>query len=381
MSRQSLNVRAHLDFTVALQDVIAAAGDPAGNTVWSPFSVASALALVTRGAAGTTKDELVSLLLGDKSAQVEDLIRLLDKAERLAEPHGDQQTPVLEVANTLWADKRVRIRQAFAAALEAMPSGSVRPAPFRDDPEGARGQINADVAATTRDLIPELLPPGVIQADTIAALVNALYLKVSWRNRFEEAATEPRPFHTPGGVVRVPTMWLSETLGYARTSGWQVVVMPAVGGVEAVVLLPDDDSSTVDRLAVDATTLETLLDKPKRQKVSLRMPKLRLKLGAELTDALNQLGVRTVFTDDADLSGISADPLAVQAVIHESVLKIDEQGLEGAAATAVMMRTLSLDLTPPVEVDVDRPFLLLVRHKDSGVVYFSARVNDPAKTD
>ncbi|SMD26706.1 serpin family protein [Kibdelosporangium aridum] len=375
MSRQSVNVQAHLDFTVEVQDALAQ-GDPAANTVWSPYSVASALALVTRGAAGTTKDELVSLLLGDKSAEIEDLIRLLDKAERLAEPHGDQEPPVLEVANTLWADKRIRIRQAFASALENMPSGSVRSAPFRDDPEGARNLINTDVAKTTRNLIPELLPEGVIKNDTIAALVNALYLKVAWRNKFEEAATESRPFNAPSGVVQVPTMWVSENLGYARASGWQVVAMPAIGGVEAVVLLPDGGELPT----VDATTLKTLVDKPKRQKVSLRMPKLRLKLGAELTNVLNQLGVRTVFTDSADLSGISEDPLAVQAVIHESVLKIDEQGLEGAAATAVMMRTLSLDTSQPVEVTVDRPFLLLVRHKDTGVVYFSARVNDPSKT-
>ncbi|MCE7011658.1 serpin family protein [Kibdelosporangium philippinense] len=375
MSRQSADVQAYLDFTVALQDVIAR--DPAANTVWSPFSVASALALVTRGAAGTTKDELVSLLLGDKSAEVEDLIRLLDKAERLAEPHGDQQPPVLEVANTLWADRRISIKQTFAAALRDMPSGSVRTAPFRDDPEGARNQINSDVAKTTRDLIPELLPEGVIKNDTVAALVNALYLKVAWRHKFEDAATESRPFHAPGGVVQVPTMWLSENLGYAKASGWQVVALPAIGGVEAVVLLPDGARLP----SIDATTLKTLLDKPKRQKVSLRMPKLRLKLSAELTDALNQLGVRTAFTDDADFSGVSDDPLAIQAVIHESVLKLDEQGLEGAAATAVMMRALSLDMSKPVEVTVDRPFLLLVRHKDSGVVYFSARVNDPAKKD
>nr|WP_225955439.1 serpin family protein [Kibdelosporangium phytohabitans] len=362
-----------MDFTVAVQDVLAEAGSPADNVVWSPFSVASALALVARGAAGSTRDELVSLLLGDKSAEVEDLIRLLGKAERLDEPQRDQQQPVIEVANTLWADERVRIREAFADALRAMPSGSVRPAPFESDPEGARELINADVAKTTRKLIPELLPPGVIKHDTVAALVNALYLKVGWRHKFEESATESLPFNAPGGEVSVPTMWLNENVGYARHSGWQVVTLPAVGGVEAVVLLPDGELS-----AVDSQALRTLLGRAKRQKVSLRLPKLRLKLQAELTPTLNRLGVRTVFTDDADLSAVSEDPLAVQAVIHEAVLKIDEQGLEGAAATAVMMRALSLDVTEPIEVTVDRPFLLLVRHKDSGVVYFSAKVNDPS---
>jgi serine protease inhibitor len=112
--------------------------------------------------------------------------------------------------------------------------------------------------------------------------------------------------------------------------------------------------------------------------VSLRLPKLSLNLQAELTPVLNTLGVRTVFTNDADLSGISDDPLAVQAVLHETVLKLDEQGLEGAAATAVMMRVLSFNPQEPVEVVVDRPFLLLVRHTRTGAVYFSARVTDPS---
>jgi len=56
---------------------------------------------------------------------------------------------------------------------------------------------------------------------------------------------------------------------------------------------------------------------------------------------------------------------------------IDEQGLEGAAATAIMFRMTSIDVTEPVTVDVDRPFLLLVQHAATGVIYFAARVVDP----
>jgi serine protease inhibitor len=362
-----VTVRAHLEFTVALQDALT------GNVVWSPFSVASALALVARGAEGTTRDELVALLMGDKAGQVEDLIRLLGEAENVAVPRSNDEAPEIAVANTLWADERISLKQEFARALESMPSGAVRSAPFGKDPDGARNLINEDVARTTHELIPELLPDGAIQRDTVAALVNALYLKVAWGHKFTESATEPRPFHTPAGVVRVPTMFVSESLGYARAPGWQVVRLPTVGNVEAVVLLPDGELPEVD-----AGTLERLLSAPKRRTVSLRLPKLHLKLHAELTGVLNGLGVRTVFTDDANLSGISGDPLAVQAVLHETVLKLDEQGLEGAAATAVMMRTLSFNPEPPVEVAVDRPFLLLVRHTKSGAVYFSARVTDPS---
>lgn len=362
--------RAHLQFTFALQEKLAGGG----NVVWSPFSVASALALAARGAAGPTRDELLLLLLGDKSAQIEDLIRALGEAEHVDHKGRSGEPPEIAVSNTLWADEKIQIRSEFAEALTDMPSGAVRSAPLRAEPERARELINNDVAQTTHDLIPELIPTGVIRPDTVAALVNALYLKVAWLQKFDEKATEPRDFHTPTGTKRVPTMFVRgerEHFGYARVPGWQVVRIRTVGNADAFVLLPDGELPE----SVDATTL---LAAPERHPVHLRMPKLNLKLQAPLTDILELLGVTTMFTANAEFPGITDAPLAVHAVLHETVLKMDEQGFEGAAATAVMMRLLSMSTREPVDVTVDRPFLLLIRHRPTGVIYFSARVTDPS---
>jgi serine protease inhibitor len=369
-------VRAHLEFTAAVQEHLGGSG----NVVWSPFSVASALALATRGAGGVTRDELLTLLLGDKSANVEDLVGLLGKAEDVGVPHNpDAEQPEIAVANTLWTDKRVQAKRDFTKALRAMPSGEVRSAPFEDDPDAAREMINRDVARTTHDLIEELLPPGVIRKDTVAALVNALYLKVAWRTKFIEEATEPQDFHTPTGTRQVPMMAVhgkADAFGYGRIPGWQAVQIRTAGKADAYVLLPDAELP-----AVNAATLAALLESTDKTPVNLYLPKLRLRLQAELSKVLDRLGAGTMFTNDADLTGISEDPpLAVQAVIHETVLKVDEQGFEGAAATAMMMRALSVMRPPekPVEVRVDRPFLFVVTHQDTGIVYFSAKVVDPA---
>jgi serpin B len=280
------------------------------------------------------------------------------------------------VSNTLWADDSIDIRESFSAELARWVRGSVQAAPFRVAPEKARELINRDVAEITRELIPELVPPGAIRADTVAALVNALYLKCAWRNRFTEGATRPRPFHASVGTVDVPTMELSESVGYALADGWQVVSLPAVGGVQAVVLMPDTDLASAEP-ELSAGSLARLLEAPRPTQVRLRLPKVDVSMQAEFSPPLGQLGVRTVFQDDADLSGISPKPLAVQSVLHEAVLKLDEQGLEGAAATAVVFRLTSIQLSEPMRVDVDRPFLLLVRHVDTGVIYFMARVVKP----
>jgi serine protease inhibitor len=364
----------HLAFTLNLHRVTAP--DLTANACWSPFSVASALGLLSQGARGLTRDELAVLLVGEKSGDLGELGALLTRAGVLASHRDDEDEPVIAVANTLWTDDSVEVLASFVDELGRWSSGSVREAPFQKDPEQARQMINVAVAKTTRDLIPELLQDGTISDDTVSALVNALYLKCAWRYRFIDGATTPSPFHTPRGTVDAPTMTLSEQIGYAATDGWQVVSLPAVGGVEAVVLLPDGDLASAEP-GLDADLLARLLAAPRPQQVQLRLPRIHVRTKAELTRPLTQLGVGTMFTDAADLSGITAMRLAVQAVLHEAVLKLDEQGLEGAAATAVMMRMVSMQLGRPVEVTVDRPFLLVVRHQETGVVYFLARVTDP----
>lgn len=69
--------------------------------------------------------------------------------------------------------------------------------------------------------------------------------------------------------------------------------------------------------------------------VELSLPKVDVREKFEPRDTLERLGVGTMFTPGADLGGLSPDPLFVSAVTHEAVLRLDEQGLEGAAATAV----------------------------------------------
>lgn len=365
----------HLRFTLDLHRVTAP--DLAVNACWSPFSVASALGLLTQGARGMTRDELAVLLVGEKSGDIGALGALLKRASVLAPHRDNEDEPVIAVANTLWTDESIEILASFVEELGRWSSGSVKGAPFQGDPERTREMINLDVAKTTRDLISQLLPSGAITSDTVSALVNALYLKCAWRYPFSAHATAPSPFHTPHGTVDVPTMTLSEQIGYAATDGWQVARLPAIGGVEAAVLLPDGDLADAEP-GLDADLLARLLDAPRSQQVNLWLPKVDVRMKSELTTPLTRLGIHTVFTNSADLGGMTPARVAVERVLHESVLKLDEQGLEGAAATAMMMRMTSMSTTRPVEVRVDRPFLLVVRHKETGVVYFLARVVDPA---
>jgi serine protease inhibitor len=359
----------HLRFALAVHGALGAEG---GNSCFSPYSVASALTLAARAARGRTREELVALI-GDPDEQT----ALLRDAAELAEEGRGAEQPEIAVANTLWAADSLPLEDSFKAELAGWPGASVASAPFETDPEAARALINEDVGRTTHDLIPQLLPPGSIDADIAAVLVNALYLKSAWTLPFREANTADAPFHAPSGTRDVPTMWLGESVGYAHSGGWQAVRLVAAGGLQAVVLLPDGDLAEAEA-KLDEAALTGLLGDLRSTRVELSLPKVSLDLPSSLTRLLGGLGVRTMFTDDADLSGLSPDPrLAVSEVLHQAVLRVDEQGFEGAAATALTMRLTSMIVGDPVTVPVDRPFLLLVRHAGTGAVYFFARVVEP----
>jgi len=349
------------------------AGDPGRSFAWSPYSVASALGLVAAGARGPTRDELTAAL-GDLDTAA---AALAAGAALRKDPDARAQ---LAVANTLWADLTLPVAAGYLAAVKSWPGGTARGADFRGAPESARRDVNADVERTTHGLIRDLIPDGLISRDTRAIVVNALWLRASWTKAFERPATRPQPFHAPAGDVEVPTMRTTRQLPYARRDGWTVVTVPAGEGVVADVLLPDGELAAAEA-ALDADGLQALLAGLSPTEVALELPRITVRGQASLAEPLSALGVRLLFSQHADLSGVTGgeEALTVDAAVHKAVLTLDETGLEGAAATAVMMTRLAAMTSPPrpVPVRVDRPFLLLVRHRPTDTLYFLARVTDP----
>lgn len=350
----------HLDFTLALHDRLPAAG----NLAWSPYSVASALGLAAAGARGRTRDELARALA--PGGALDDLGRMLAAS---AEP----REAAVAVANTLWARHGWHILDGYQRQVRDWPGGTVRTVDFAGDPEGARVKINEDVAHTTRGLIRDLLAQGSVHPSVVALIVNALYLKVAWLNPFAGADTRPAPFHAPSGRRDVPTMRQQESFLYAAAGGWQLVTLPTAGEVAVDLLLPDRDEPLTTAVLTD------LHRAARHTKVDLMLPRFRIEAAATLNDYLAGLGVVAAFDREvADFSGITdTDRVWIEQVVHKAVLRVDEQGFEGAAATAVVMRTVSMDLSEPVPFHVDRPFLLLVRHRSTGAGYFLARVVEP----
>ena len=79
----------------------------------------------------------------------------------------------------------------------------------------------------------------------------------------------------------------------------------------------------------------------------------------------------------ADFSGIAGTrELFISDVIHKAFVSVDEEGTEAAAATGVIVGTISIPPNP-IPVAIDKPFIFLIRDIKTGEILFVGRVLDP----
>lgn len=347
---------------------------PAGNVALSPASVAIALQMAATGARGRTATEMATVLhLPNPAANVAAAQAVLDG---LAATERDRRN-TLRVANTVWAQRGMPVRQSFTDTLRTTFDARLRTADFAADAEGARRQVNRTVAGQTGGMIPQLFPARSLDRSTRMVLTNAVYLAASWATAFDPKQTRPGPFTLADGTaVAVPMMRSSESYGYAAGSGYQVVTLPYTGGRLAfTVLLPDGSLDAMLNVVRDKG-LPALLAAVRPAHVSLALPRFSLRSNLDLTPVLAQLGMPDAFTSAADFSGITtAEPLQIQTVRHDAVVRVDEHGTVAAAATGVGVEAtagFAIRL-----VTVDRPFLFVITDTASGAPLFLGRVSDP----
>ncbi len=292
---------------------------------------------------------------------------------------GSTADVALAVANGLWAQRDLAFAEPFLAVLARDYGAGVQLADYVADPEAARAEINAWVAARTAERIAELVPEGAITSDTRLVLTNAIALRAPWELPFAAAATADAPFTLlDGSRVDVPLMRGGGQLPYAEGDGHVRATLPYAGRELAMTLIVPDAGrfSEIEALLTGEALADWLSAAPP-QAVSLAVPRFSFRAKASLADALAGLGMPTAFGDAADFRAMTADAeLRIGDVIHEAFVAVDEDGTEAAAATAVIA-VAGAAPAEPVPLVVDRPFLFAIHDAATAAPLFLGRVVDP----
>jgi serpin B len=359
-----------------------------GNLFFSPYSIASALAMTYAGARGTTAEELGNVLHFSEAGELHASMKALQ--DRLAAiPEG---AGVFDTANRLWLDEKTQLLPDYTALVQENYGGGVEQVDFLENAEGARKTINDWVAQKTRDKIEDLLRPGDVTRFTRLVLTNAVYFNSAWRDPFKENLTKEEPFHIDKGRRKnVPIMHRQGFFLYGEEPGLQLLKIPyRIPGFSLLILLPRENESftQLEELEKNLTSqaFAAWTAGVKRREVRLWLPKFKNEGRYLLKEVLQKLGVKLAFTEEADFSGmtISSDEkkedICIDSVIHQSFIELNEKGTEAAAATAVVARMTSTALpgkTEPVDFRADHPFIYCLMDDTTGTILFMGRLVEP----
>lgn len=353
------------------------------NIFISPFSISSALAMVFLGARGNTAAQLSKTFHFDA---VDDIHARFQSLNAEVSKPGASHT--LKLANRLYGEKTYSFLPEFLTSTQKLYGADLAPVDFQHASEDARKAINQWVKGQTEGKIPELLAVGVVDSMTKLVLVNAIYFKGMWQEKFMKRDTTDAPFRLNKKDTKTVKMMYQKKkfpFGYIPDLKCKVLEMPYQGGeFSMVILLPDntEDESMGLKKIEEQLTSEKLHEWTKSENletidVHVKLPRFKLEESYTLNSNLGRLGVQDLFTSSkADLSGMSGSrDLFISKIVHKSFVEVNEEGTEAAAATGGIATFCML--LPEEEFTVDHPFLFFIRHNPTANLLFLGRVCSP----
>ena len=337
----------------------------------SPLSMQFLLGMILDGAQGETADEICAVLgygKGEAEAVNEYCLSMLEQLPLL-----DKKT-TLSIASAIFADKGWPIKEAYKSTVGKYYKAEVSNLDFSDGAASLK-EINGWCSRHTNGLVPKILDE--VDSRMLAYLLNAMYFKSQWQEKFPKSATAQEPFTRRDGTkIQVPMMKQVKKFGYRADLVFRSVRMPyGNGAFNMTVFLPQEGhtlADVIDRLQAIGWSGS---DPMKSYEVDLWLPRFETKYHIKLNDILSEMGMPGSFDPlKANFKAMSDYALCLSFVQQDAVIKVDEEGSEAAVVSSAGM--LKETAAPPSEYVVfhaDHPFLYMITEAGTGAVLFAGR--------
>ena len=342
------------------------------NVFISPLSVAMALGMTYNGAAGETQEamqrtlELEGFTLEEINQCYQHLMESLMQLDPKVE---------FALANSIWYRLGLTPREEFVNLCQKYFDAIVRGLKF-SNPDAA-DTINGWVEENTNGKIKNLVRKP-ISDDVVMFLINTIYFNGTWTYQFDKDETKEAWFYLPDySTKRCMMMEQRGLFDYFENDAFQAIDLPYGDGDFCMTIFLPGWGIDTDSLIGEFTpeNLSYWISCFEKDSVDVYIPRFKLEYTKELNQALTALGMGVAF-GAADFSNMY-DNLGVfiSRVFHKSFIEIDEKGTEAAAATVV---EISLGLEPHgLMIEVNRPFVFMIREKVSGTILFIGKIVNP----
>ncbi len=334
----------------------------------SPFSIATVLSLLSAGAEGETREEIVSAL-GLKEFSPEETGVFYTSLYNALTTADNSVT--LESANGLWFDKTLNksIKSPFIDIVKNRFSVQ----PDYDDLSSMAflDKLNNWCKKQTHGKINQILDTPPAYSKMLAA--NAIYFSGKWSTPFEKE--EKKPFYHLNGKQENVMMLEGGKIpiAYSSRNGWEYAAIPyGNSAFQLEILVPKDDIFDTACNHLSSTVLNGLRDRTHSYSpYKISLPKINVSYSNNIiAKNLNRLGICKLFGEDSDLSGISDKKITFDTMIHKTAFSMDKKGSEAAAISVAYSIGSASAIPSTPEFIIDRPFIYLISEKSTGCILF-----------
>jgi len=371
------------------------------NIAISPLSIVGGMYMLAAGSAGDSRQQILKALkFGD---DLENDTKKLDRFKEYYDLVSKLQTQpengyTLDIANGVFHQKDMgqtspnKLQGNYLDLLKEnfiRDESHIKELDFQQKSQEATDEINSWVAEKTNNKIPQLFAEP-LDSQTIVMLVSTLYFKASWNEKFELIRNNPPCYiSTMAGFSNnqcdddVTYMGKEEEV-YSiqdRTTEFGPVNIFDLslknrknkdGNDEHKFLMqiwaPDhmiNENEEIDRKFREyiKNNLMTVRRKMKKTLAKIKIPVFEIDSDIELKNAMQQIGITEVFGQQADLSPMLGEDQEAQVskINHAVKITVDQNGVEGAAATSIQITSRSY--TTPKILHITRPFYFVISNR------------------
>ncbi|XP_049530437.1 serpin B6-like [Anopheles darlingi] len=368
-----------MDFSLRLFQTAFPKGSP-DNYILSPVMVQTLLSYLNDGASEATRQEMKTIL----QLSTNDLKEICGVFQPKSTAE-EQPKYKLDVASQIFKSPQIELLPAFQDSLNR------NKVPLQEmdftNPRVAANEINHWVSITTREKITSIIDERSLNPATQLMLLNAIYFNGTWLYSFNNTSRDT--FYL-GGDKQHPCnmMTLSHKLRYGYTGPneddqkllW--VELPYSGDEMSMILLLPAKRFKLDEelLNFKIGDLENILaeiEKNDKGKIKVKLPVFKAESEVALVKPLQQMGLRSVFSDGKPFAKLSNTDVKISNVKQKSFLSVNERG---TTATSVTVGTIiPLSLPRNAEFIADQPFAAIIIDKKSKIPLFIARISKPER--
>ena len=332
-----------------------------GSSIMSPLSITYALGMMNNGAAGQTQQEINDVLgFGETGADgINNFCRkMLTEASTL-----DKETTA-EIANTIYVNSGIgyELQPGFVEKANTYYDATPTALDFNDD--ATIGIINQWGNEHTHGMIPTIVNQNTFNRQATSYLLNALYFKGAWVNKFDKANTSDEAFN---GGANVPMMHQKEEFDYTENDLYQAVRLYYGNGAYLMtIFLPREGKTIADVLgAINGKNWQ--FRSYGEYIVDLKMPRIKSETDLNLVPIMTALGMPTAFTEAAEFPYFGNRSVFISNMFQKAVIDLDEEGTKAAAITVVVA---SESVPREVNFHANRPFFYIISEQSTGSIFF-----------